>query len=207
MLALLGGYGGAVGEAFQLRDDLLGIFGSASVTGKPTGGDLSEHKATSVVVAAHQMADAAIRRQLDELMSCRRPRRRAIARWRALIVATGAVQWIEELIAERRHRRPRADPRHAAIDEAVRERCRHGSACAAVRHDACESGSGLMRTVGGRTDHVVVVGAGLAGLSAALHLAGRGRRGHRRRARRRARAAGSAGSTSAATGSTPGPPC
>ena len=33
-----------------------------------------------------------------------------------------------------------------------------------------------MRTVGGRTDHVVVVGAGLSGLSAALHLAGRGRR-------------------------------
>ena len=32
-----------------------------------------------------------------------------------------------------------------------------------------------MRTVGGKTDHVVVVGAGLAGLSAALHLAGRGR--------------------------------
>ena len=32
-----------------------------------------------------------------------------------------------------------------------------------------------MRTVGGRTDHVVVVGAGLAGLAAALHLAGRGR--------------------------------
>jgi phytoene desaturase len=32
-----------------------------------------------------------------------------------------------------------------------------------------------MRTVKGRTDHVVVVGAGLAGLSAALHLAGRGR--------------------------------
>jgi phytoene desaturase len=33
----------------------------------------------------------------------------------------------------------------------------------------------MMRTVGGSTDHVVVVGAGLAGLSAALHLAGRGR--------------------------------
>ncbi|MGB9303380.1 MAG: phytoene desaturase family protein, partial [Mycobacterium sp.] len=32
-----------------------------------------------------------------------------------------------------------------------------------------------MRTVGGRTDRVVVVGAGLSGLSAALHLAGRGR--------------------------------
>ena len=34
----------------------------------------------------------------------------------------------------------------------------------------------MIRTVGGRTDHIVVVGAGLAGLSAAMHLAGRGRR-------------------------------
>jgi phytoene desaturase len=34
----------------------------------------------------------------------------------------------------------------------------------------------VIRTVGGRTDHIVVVGAGLAGLAAALHLAGRGRR-------------------------------
>ena len=57
-LWLLGRYGTAVGEAFQLRDDLLGIFGSPAVTGKPSGGDLSEHKATSVVVAAHQLADA-----------------------------------------------------------------------------------------------------------------------------------------------------
>jgi phytoene desaturase len=37
-------------------------------------------------------------------------------------------------------------------------------------------GAGMIRTIGRRTDHVVVVGAGLAGLSAALHLAGRGRR-------------------------------
>jgi len=100
-MALLGSYGAVVGEAFQLRDDLLGIFGSASVTGKPSGGDLSEHKATSVVVAAHQMADPAIRRQLTELMSCDEIDDAAIARWRTLIVATGAVQWIEEMIAER----------------------------------------------------------------------------------------------------------
>jgi phytoene desaturase len=33
----------------------------------------------------------------------------------------------------------------------------------------------VIRTVGGHADHVVVVGAGLAGLAAALHLAGRGR--------------------------------
>jgi phytoene desaturase len=43
-------------------------------------------------------------------------------------------------------------------------------------HDGEISGVVLMRTVGGSTDRVVVVGAGLAGLSAALQLAGRGRR-------------------------------
>jgi geranylgeranyl diphosphate synthase, type I len=100
-MLLLGNYGTAIGEAFQLRDDLLGIFGSAAVTGKPSGGDLSEHKATSVVIAAHRMAEPAIRRQLTELMSRDDIDDAAIAHWRTLIVATGAVQWIEEMIAER----------------------------------------------------------------------------------------------------------
>ena len=58
VLAPLGRYGEAIGEAFQMRDDVLGIFGSPAVTGKPIGSDLAERKATSVVVAAHQLADA-----------------------------------------------------------------------------------------------------------------------------------------------------
>src|SRR5580704_12258248 len=40
---------------------------------------------------------------------------------------------------------------------------------------AAKGSSGMIRTIGGNTDRVTVVGAGLAGLSAALHLAGRGR--------------------------------
>ena len=40
LLTRLGAYGDAVGEAFQLRDDLLGIFGSPEITGKPVGADL-----------------------------------------------------------------------------------------------------------------------------------------------------------------------
>lgn len=97
----LGAYGSAVGEAFQMRDDILGVFGSPSVTGKPAGGDLAERKATSVVVAAHQMADSAIRRQFTELMTAEELSDADIAQWRTLIVATGAADWIEELIAER----------------------------------------------------------------------------------------------------------
>ena len=97
----LGAYGSAIGEAFQMRDDVLGVFGAPAVTGKPAGSDLAERKATSVVVAAQQMADAPIRRQFAELTSAEELDDSDIAHWRTLIVATGAVDWIEELIAER----------------------------------------------------------------------------------------------------------
>ena len=101
LLEPLGQYGSLIGEAFQLRDDVLGVFGSPAVTGKPAGGDLAERKATSVVVAAHRMADAAARRQFDELMRAPDLSDGDIGRWRALIVATGAADYIEDLIAER----------------------------------------------------------------------------------------------------------
>jgi geranylgeranyl diphosphate synthase, type I len=97
----LGRYGEAVGEAFQLRDDLLGVFGAAAVTGKPDGQDLIERKATSVVIAAHQLADPPTRRQLTELMNTGDLDDGAIDRWRSLIVTTGAVDWIEDTISDR----------------------------------------------------------------------------------------------------------
>ncbi len=99
-LAALGDYGSAVGEAFQLRDDILGIFGSPATTGKPNK-DLIERKATSVVVAAYELADGPARGQLRELMSSERLDDADLEDWRTLIVATGAVEWIEELIANR----------------------------------------------------------------------------------------------------------
>jgi geranylgeranyl diphosphate synthase, type I len=97
----LGRYGEALGEAFQLRDDLLGVFGAASVTGKPDGQDLIERKATSVVIAAHQLADAPTRRQLTELTNTGDLEDGAVERWRTLIVTTGAVQWVEDTISNR----------------------------------------------------------------------------------------------------------
>lgn len=97
----LGRYGEAVGEAFQLRDDLLGVFGAETVTGKPSGQDLIERKATSVVIAAHDLADPPTRRQLTELMNTADLDENAIERWRTLIVTTGAVQRIEDMISSR----------------------------------------------------------------------------------------------------------
>jgi geranylgeranyl diphosphate synthase type I len=101
LLMLLGQYGKAVGEAFQLRDDVLGIFGSPEITGKPASSDLFEQKATSVVVAAYQLADVTLRSDLTRLMSASHLDDDDIRRWRELIVATGAVERIEQLIDAR----------------------------------------------------------------------------------------------------------
>ncbi len=100
-LSLLGRYGAAVGEAFQLRDDVLGVFGSPATTGKPNGQDLLERKATSVLVTAYQMADAPTRRQFVELMNTEDLDDAALQRWRTLIAATGAMERIEDMISRR----------------------------------------------------------------------------------------------------------
>ncbi|CAN5241816.1 polyprenyl synthetase family protein [soil metagenome] len=101
VLDALGGFGADVGEAFQLRDDLLGISGAPAVTGKSVGTDLAAQKATSVVVAAHHLADPVSRRELSELMSAPTLSPADARRWQSLILASGAVQWIEQLIEER----------------------------------------------------------------------------------------------------------
>ncbi len=59
-------YGLPVGEAFQLRDDLLGAFGDESVTGKPVGGDLREGKPTALLAIAGERAEGVAAKLLDE---------------------------------------------------------------------------------------------------------------------------------------------
>jgi geranylgeranyl diphosphate synthase type I len=100
-LGVLGAYGELVGEAFQLRDDVLGVFGRPEVTGKPSGGDLREHKATSIVVLAAELATPAQRAELDRLSRREVLDDSDVSRWRQLIVDTGATARIEQLIAGR----------------------------------------------------------------------------------------------------------
>ena len=51
-LAAYSAYGLPLGEAFQLRDDVLGVFGDPAQTGKPAGDDLREGKRTVLVAEA-----------------------------------------------------------------------------------------------------------------------------------------------------------
>ena len=56
-IAAFRGYGHDIGLAFQLRDDLLGVFGDPHITGKPAGDDLREGKRTVVLATALANAD------------------------------------------------------------------------------------------------------------------------------------------------------
>ena len=60
-------FGQPLGEAFQLRDDLLGVFGAEGLTGKPVGEDLREGKQTLLMGLARQMAAPADQPLLDRV--------------------------------------------------------------------------------------------------------------------------------------------
>jgi geranylgeranyl diphosphate synthase type I len=61
IFAALSAYGLPLGEAFQLRDDLLGVFGDPSVTGKPAGDDLREGKRTVLIAMTNDRQSEAQR--------------------------------------------------------------------------------------------------------------------------------------------------
>ena len=92
--APLSTFGLPLGEAFQSRDDLLGVFGSEAVTGKPVGDDLREGKLTPLLAAASARADGA-QRELLERVGTGDLDAAEIAAICDLLVATGAVAQVE----------------------------------------------------------------------------------------------------------------
>ena len=59
LLPALSAYGLPLGDAFQMRDDVMGAFGDATITGKPVGGDLREGKPTPLLARAVEAASPA----------------------------------------------------------------------------------------------------------------------------------------------------
>ncbi len=94
----LSGYGLPVGEAFQLRDDVLGVFGEPEVTGKPAGEDIREGKQTLLLVLGRQMAGPAGQRLLETVPGNPAADRQDIADVRTVLAGCGAVDAVEQRI-------------------------------------------------------------------------------------------------------------
>lgn len=98
-IAELSRFGLPLGEAFQLRDDLLGVFGDPEATGKPAGDDLVEGKRTVLVALALDAAPQAAARRLDSALGT--PLSQAdVDELRAIIEASGARAQVEAVIGE-----------------------------------------------------------------------------------------------------------
>jgi geranylgeranyl diphosphate synthase type I len=93
-------FGLPLGEAFQLRDDVLGVFGDPAVTGKPAGDDLREGKRTYLIAAAFETADRASARVLRAGLGDPELDDAGIGRMRDTIAATGALRRTEARITE-----------------------------------------------------------------------------------------------------------
>lgn len=99
----------ALGEAFQLRDDVLGVFGDPSTTGKPAGDDLREGKRTVLVARALRRADDAGRAALLRGLGRRDLTATDVETLRQVLRGSGALDEVEALIDEL------AEPALAAI--------------------------------------------------------------------------------------------
>ncbi len=98
-LADLSRYGLALGEAFQLRDDVLGVFGDPERTGKPAGDDLREGKRTLLIAHALERADADQTATVDKLLGQPDLDANGVEDLRSVLLDTGAVDTVEDTIA------------------------------------------------------------------------------------------------------------
>lgn len=91
-------YGQSIGVAYQLRDDMLGVFGNPAITGKPAGDDLREGKRTVLLATALKLLDASDPTAAATLRAgIGTPNIEGLA---DIIQASGAVEHVENLIQE-----------------------------------------------------------------------------------------------------------
>ncbi|MBX3091353.1 MAG: polyprenyl synthetase family protein [Cryobacterium sp.] len=97
-LAALRAFGLPLGIAYQLRDDLLGVFGDPSMTGKPSGDDLREGKRTVLVALARAALPPNATRLFDELLGERDLSDLQVRMLQDTIKDSGAIESVERII-------------------------------------------------------------------------------------------------------------
>lgn len=103
-------FGLPLGFAFQLRDDLLGVFGDPAVTGKPAGDDIREGKRTVLIALAMSRVGASEQRLLNELLGDRNLSSEQVRVVQKTLESCGAREEVESLISDY------VVQAHAAID-------------------------------------------------------------------------------------------
>ncbi len=98
LLPHLSNYGLPLGDAFQMRDDVMGAFGDEAVTGKPVGGDLIEGKPTPLLARSTRLATDD-QREVLELVGDPEMSQDTVARIQQVMVDTGGLAELEAHIS------------------------------------------------------------------------------------------------------------
>ena len=112
-------FGLPLGEAFQLRDDVLGVFGDPKVTGKPAGDDIREGKRTVLIAVTMENADQSQRNTMTEALGNSLLAESDVAQVQEIIIKTGALDEVEKLITILT-RESISALRQSSIDEKIR---------------------------------------------------------------------------------------
>lgn len=94
-------YGLPLGEAFQLRDDLLGLFGDRELTGKAEGDDVRGRRPTALLAETWRLAGDAERERLRALLGRRDPDGDGLAAVREVMRRVEAPERVEAMISAR----------------------------------------------------------------------------------------------------------
>jgi geranylgeranyl diphosphate synthase type I len=100
LIRAMSAYGIPLGEAFQLRDDVLGVFGDPAVTGKPAGDDVRQGKRTVLMSRAVELAGDDDRILLESAIGDLGLTHESVADVLAAVERSGALAYVEGLITE-----------------------------------------------------------------------------------------------------------
>ena len=93
-------FGLPLGEAFQLRDDVLGVFGDPKVTGKPAGDDIREGKRTVLIAVTMENSSSTERNIVTSALGNPSLSDSQVEEIQGIIKGTGALSEVEKLITE-----------------------------------------------------------------------------------------------------------
>jgi geranylgeranyl diphosphate synthase type I len=121
LLAVYSEFGLALGEAFQLRDDVLGVFGDPATTGKPAGDDLREGKRTVLIGRTLEHSSPAQAQTVHRLLGDPELDEAGVQTLREIIVSTGAATAVEQMITSATDRAEAALAGADLAEEAARD--------------------------------------------------------------------------------------